>query len=280
MVWLAQSGSFAADAFRIFFRSHKPCLQPSAFRSLDACPPRRLSMKIVVVFLILAFAVATSTRAQTNTAEHFTGVSAVFSNTLSVAGGAAEGSGAFAHGYSMATGDYAIAMGFGAMALHSNTFVWADRANPPVVSTSPGQFIVHATNGIYLLGGKIYGNASGLTSVNVNAISGLGSSALKRPATFATAAQGQTANAAYNTANSALQADGRVVWTATQNAAGQSLTNLQAAYALAVTQAHFKLRKTVWSVLKSAIRTAVFSHTKASIWVTSQMVLWSSLHCK
>lgn len=194
-------------------------------------------MKTIHIALPFLLVAAATGPAQTNVAGHFAGTSATISNTLSVAGGDARGIASFAHGYSLATGDYAVALGFGAMALHSNTFVWADRANPPVFSTGPGQFIVHATNGIFLLGGNIYGNASGLTGINVNAIGGLGSAALLPAEAFATAAQGQTADTAYGAANSALQSDGRVPWTGGQNAGGESLTNLQAAYAYAVTQA-------------------------------------------
>ena len=196
------------------------------------------TIRIALSFLLVA---AANGPAQTNVAEHFAGTSATISNTLSLAGGDARGIASFAHGYSMATGDYAVALGFGAMALHSNTFVWADRANPPVFSTGPGQFIVHATNGIFLLGGKIYGNASGLTGISVNAIGGLGSAALKPTGYFATAAQGQIATAAYTTAGSALQSDGRIAWSGIQNAAGQSLTNLQAAFAFALTQGTFQV---------------------------------------
>ncbi|MBU4459762.1 MAG: hypothetical protein KJ579_04275, partial [Verrucomicrobia bacterium] len=113
---------------------------------------------------LLPFALAAGIACgQTNTADHFTGTSATISNTLSLAGGSAQGSGSFAHGYSMATGEYSVAFGFGAMALHDRSFVWSDVTNPPIFSTAPGQFIVHATNGIFLLGGKVYGDASGLT---------------------------------------------------------------------------------------------------------------------
>lgn len=90
---------------------------------------------------------------------------AVVSNSLSVAMGEARGSGSLAHGFALATGEYAIALGYGAMALHDRTFVWSDGAQPPTFSTSPNQFLVHAAGGIHLLGGAIHGDGGGLTGL-------------------------------------------------------------------------------------------------------------------
>jgi hypothetical protein len=124
-----------------------------------------------------------------------------------------------------------------------------------MASTTPGQFVVYAPGGIHLLGGTIHGNGSTLTGINASNLIGLGSAALKPYNYFALASAASTAigasnlaktangtaNSAYNTAASALQSDGRVDWSGTQNAAGQSLTNLQGAYAYAVTQQTFEV---------------------------------------
>jgi hypothetical protein len=193
--------------------------------------------------------VATGAPAQTNHAGHFAGSTATISNTLSLAGGDARGSGSLAHGFSLATGRYAIALGFGAAAGHDRTFVWAGGTNQGVASSAPGQFVIYAPGGIHLLGGRIYGDASALVGISASNVIGLGSAAFKSHSIFATANTAvradnayslaslarTTATSAFATANSALQSSGRVSWSGTQNAAGQSLTNLHGAYTFTVT---------------------------------------------
>ncbi len=206
-------------------------------------------MKTLGCTLLLALVVAGAS-AQTNHAGHFAGSTATISNTLSLAGGDARGSGSLAHGFSLATGRYAIALGFGAAAGHDRAFVWAGGTNQGVASSAPGQFVIYAPGGIHLLGGRIHGDGASLVGINASNLIGLGSAAFKPYGTFAPASSSTKAENAFNlaslaraaatsayaTANSALQSNGRVGWSGTQNAAGQSLTNLQGAYAFTVSQ--------------------------------------------
>jgi len=71
---------------------------------------------------------------------------------------------------SHAEGDYTFASGYNshasgknAKAIHNESFVWSDGAE--FVSQGIKTFNVHATNGIYLSGGPIYGDGSQLTGI-------------------------------------------------------------------------------------------------------------------
>ena len=207
-------------------------------------------MKTIRIALPILLAAAAACPAQTNTADHFMGLGATLFDTLSVAGGQVGPSNSLAFGQATAAGQYSIALGYGAYAQHDRAFVWAGSSETGMASTTPGQFVVYAPGGIHLLGGTIHGNGSTLAGINASNLVGLGSAALKPYSYFAPAAAGTTANnalelavsangtatSAYNTAASALQSDGRVAWTGTQNAAGQSLTNLAGASAFSIMQ--------------------------------------------
>ncbi|MBM4154117.1 MAG: hypothetical protein FJ221_03715 [Lentisphaerae bacterium] len=219
-------------------------------------------MKTIRIALPVLLVAAAACPAQTNTADHFMGLGATFFDTLSVAGGQVGPSNSLAFGQATAAGQYSIALGYGAYAQHDRAFVWAGSSETGMASTTPGQFVVYAPGGIHLLGGTIHGNGSTLTGINASNLVGLGSAALKPYNYYARASAATTAinasnladsanrkadvanskaNSAYNTASSALQSDGRIDWTGTQNAAGQSLTNLQSAYAYALTQGTFQV---------------------------------------
>lgn len=77
-------------------------------------------------------------------AAHAEGILSVASNLASHAEGL----------FTIASGNASHAAGASAIAAHDNTFVWSD--GTPAQSTSPRQFTVFATNGIYLLGGPTY----------------------------------------------------------------------------------------------------------------------------
>ena len=154
------------------------------------------------------------------------GNAALFSNRLVIAQGVATGVFSFAHGTNTVAGaPYSIALGAGARAMHANSFVWSDGMS--LQTATSRQFIVHATNGIFLLGGPIVGNAIGLTNVAASGIVGLGSAAWSAAGDFASAAQGDLAD-------TSLQSSGGVSWAAAQNAGGQQLTNLAAAFSTTI----------------------------------------------
>lgn len=151
---------------------------------------------------------------------------------VSIAGGVVSEVGSLAQGTnSTATAPHSIALGSAAAAQHSNTFIWSD--GTAIGTGTNRQFVVFAENGIYLLGGPVFGNAAGLTnvSVNVDAIVGLGSAARSEATAFATATQG-------NKADTALQGDGTVSWTAPQDAGGQTIQNLTGAFAVRTNQVY------------------------------------------
>ncbi len=81
-------------------------------------------------------------------------------------GVSSEASGYAAHaegGGTVASGDYAHAAGQNANAANANSFVWSDGES--IASDADGQFTVHASGGIRLLGGAISGDGSGLTNL-------------------------------------------------------------------------------------------------------------------
>lgn len=69
----------------------------------------------------------------------------------------------------IANGADAFAAGVDAVAGYTRSFVWSDGMTNDFGSTASNQFAVHASGGIRLAGGPIYGDASGLTNLPASA---------------------------------------------------------------------------------------------------------------